>query len=474
MKNRTLRIMSAALVTVLVLSVFSCFAVNYNVTATENGAPVILKTEFYDSAKKIGNELPVSDLANYVNDGVKGGYGTPYTPPGYRSPRYTQVIVYVQIADGKTAADYAFRFLSGVVDTSGEVPACRDRYVTGACTLASTDATVTVAESEVDGVPCVVATYNLIQKPSFDVDSVTTEEADGSADLTQLSRYYCIVEDTVEKTKSSTESNAFYVAETYAKTSVRDLVAFIKENYDMSLLTPSVYYKNTSGEYTDKADGAERLPGDKLELALSVPDLADVPHITGMTTESMNSNYSAFTANSAEMYLEWYAANQSEKGEGYEEVYLGTTSYAQHELFHQWYYDWKLTENYVLGTDVLSALTPEKTYAVIDSLSVQYKYVYCKLRMEIKFGTVPGFFGLTTETFEIPGYATEATPDEPVVVKGDVNGDGRVNTRDIMALKKYNSNSSTAAINTANADINGDGRINVRDAVALKKQLAGN
>ena len=56
-----------------------------------------------------------------------------------------------------------------------------------------------------------------------------------------------------------------------------------------------------------------------------------------------------------------------------------------------------------------------------------------------------------------------------VVLKGDVNGDGEINTMDYIALQKYIINSSSITINTDNADLNGDSKVNSADAFALRK-----
>ncbi len=66
-------------------------------------------------------------------------------------------------------------------------------------------------------------------------------------------------------------------------------------------------------------------------------------------------------------------------------------------------------------------------------------------------------------------------PDEkPDVLLGDVNGDGRVNARDVRALLRYIAGlNESGTINEAAADFNGDGRINARDARALLRHIAG-
>ena len=67
--------------------------------------------------------------------------------------------------------------------------------------------------------------------------------------------------------------------------------------------------------------------------------------------------------------------------------------------------------------------------------------------------------------------------DAPAIVYGDVNGDGNVNGRDVLLLRKYMANydydteTSTVEVH-AGADVNGDGTINGRDVLLLRKYMA--
>ena len=66
--------------------------------------------------------------------------------------------------------------------------------------------------------------------------------------------------------------------------------------------------------------------------------------------------------------------------------------------------------------------------------------------------------------------ATEET-EIPVIVIGDVNGDGKVNSRDNLALKKYLAGENEDEVLEFNADLNGDGRINSTDMMLLKRKI---
>lgn len=67
-------------------------------------------------------------------------------------------------------------------------------------------------------------------------------------------------------------------------------------------------------------------------------------------------------------------------------------------------------------------------------------------------------------------------PEEPevVIVPGDANGDGVVNSRDTLQLKRYIAGKLTLdSLNFANTDITGDGKINAMDSLRLKRIITG-
>ncbi len=74
-----------------------------------------------------------------------------------------------------------------------------------------------------------------------------------------------------------------------------------------------------------------------------------------------------------------------------------------------------------------------------------------------------------TRTEPIP--ATGEEP-EPEVLRGDVNGDGKVSLSDLMRLVKYlNRDLTIDDINDKGADVNGDGKISLADLMRLVKIL---
>lgn len=68
--------------------------------------------------------------------------------------------------------------------------------------------------------------------------------------------------------------------------------------------------------------------------------------------------------------------------------------------------------------------------------------------------------------------AAAEPPAEDERTPGDVNEDGKINSRDALAVLKHAAGQEVN-INTANADVNADGKINSRDALAILKYAAG-
>lgn len=81
-----------------------------------------------------------------------------------------------------------------------------------------------------------------------------------------------------------------------------------------------------------------------------------------------------------------------------------------------------------------------------------------------------------TTTTTVTTTETSTTTDniEPIILLGDVNGDGSIKTNDLLILKKYLMGFiNKDDLNIANADMNGDGNIKTDDLLILKKFLLG-
>ena len=60
----------------------------------------------------------------------------------------------------------------------------------------------------------------------------------------------------------------------------------------------------------------------------------------------------------------------------------------------------------------------------------------------------------------------KAIPDN-VTIKGDVNGDGKVNSADVTTVYNYIADSSATSLTLDQVDIDGDGKVNATDITDL-------
>lgn len=82
---------------------------------------------------------------------------------------------------------------------------------------------------------------------------------------------------------------------------------------------------------------------------------------------------------------------------------------------------------------------------------------------------------LSFETTHFSTYLVTETElkSKPKTVFGDVNGDGDVNTKDAVLLKKHLAGYEGLAFDSDAADVNADGNVDSKDAVRLLRHLAG-
>ena len=94
--------------------------------------------------------------------------------------------------------------------------------------------------------------------------------------------------------------------------------------------------------------------------------------------------------------------------------------------------------------------------------NVNHGYVYIKSQSETDIKTEP----VTDKPIETD---PETKPDESLI--GDINGDGKVNSKDLTRLMKIIA--GVGGESAENVDINGDGKVNSKDLTRLMKIIAG-
>ena len=66
----------------------------------------------------------------------------------------------------------------------------------------------------------------------------------------------------------------------------------------------------------------------------------------------------------------------------------------------------------------------------------------------------------------------DPTASQPTGLAGDANGDGSVNMKDVLAIRKYVAGIA-GELDLAASDMNGDGSVNMKDVLAVRKVIAG-
>ncbi len=82
------------------------------------------------------------------------------------------------------------------------------------------------------------------------------------------------------------------------------------------------------------------------------------------------------------------------------------------------------------------------------------------------------FLGWDKEVTTCTGNATYTAVFENLYTPGDINGDGKVDLKDLARLRKYLAGADVE-INMNSADVNGDGKVDLKDLARLRKYFAG-
>ena len=89
-------------------------------------------------------------------------------------------------------------------------------------------------------------------------------------------------------------------------------------------------------------------------------------------------------------------------------------------------------------------------------------------------GTIYGYDNSTAQEYASNNSCRFSSLGEAPQKPGyDVNGDGKVNLKDVVYLRRYIAGGWDLEIDTAAADVNADGVINLKDVVLLRRKIAG-
>jgi hypothetical protein len=91
----------------------------------------------------------------------------------------------------------------------------------------------------------------------------------------------------------------------------------------------------------------------------------------------------------------------------------------------------------------------------------------CKLVINLYNLSFNGSSGITLKDYGFCNITIEGVMTAPEIIKGDVNGDGKVDMSDVTDLVQYILGNPSEDFNTDAADVNGDGEIGMPDVMFI-------
>lgn len=80
---------------------------------------------------------------------------------------------------------------------------------------------------------------------------------------------------------------------------------------------------------------------------------------------------------------------------------------------------------------------------------------------------------ITPEEYEMLNVVSNDSEDSSEIIPGDVNGDNKVNFKDVVMIRRHIAGGWDIDINERSADVNGDNKVNFKDVVLIRRYIAG-
>ena len=133
-----------------------------------------------------------------------------------------------------------------------------------------------------------------------------------------------------------------------------------------------------------------------------------------------------------------------------------------------------LSNTYVLNATMVGEYTVDVYVQGSDNSTVERTYKYTATTEDVPTSTiVPDTTKPTEQITTQPTTVKPTTPvTDPVIVLGDVNGDGRVTIMDATYIQKFVVEYDGYDVTVERGDVNGDGFVNIKDATEIQKIIA--